>query len=213
MLSGSPPARSSAHITQSVRVEPINLPALVVAVVVIVSERLPETEPSEAAVPREAPAMTTEAMTAESSAGDAEVSGSERPAEAGAATQMSTAKPATEAAAADPAQVSTTHSTAKMATTHSATKMAAAHSSSEMATAATTATTTAAARQCVGRDAGTSRHQGRSNHRDFVQRQFPHDSFLSFRRFRSSPTRAVRSPHDGATPMAKTYRAPCRTFA
>jgi hypothetical protein len=73
--------------------------------------------------------------------------------------------------ATDPAaKVSAAHSAAEVCPAHPATKMA--------ATAAVS--TTATARQRVGRDAGTSRCYRQSDHRDLVQRKCPHDSFLSF---------------------------------
>ena len=122
---------------------------------------------------RESPAGTAEAMTAEPGAQAAEMSGAQRPTEVRTGTQMSAAHPA-------PAQVSPAHSAAEMATTHP---------TAEMTTATATMTTTAAARPCVGRDAGASHHYGHRDHRDFVQREYPHD--ISFRSddFDSSPQR------------------------
>jgi hypothetical protein len=79
---------------------------------------------------------------------------------------MSAADPATEVATTHPAQVSPAHSAAEMATTHSA---------AEMTTASATTTATATARPGVGRDAGASHRCGHRDHRDFVQREYPHD--------------------------------------
>jgi hypothetical protein len=96
---------------------------------------------------------------------------------------MSAAHPATEVATTHSAQVSPAHS-AQVSPAHSAAEMATTHSTAEMTTATATATatttTTAAARPCVGRDAGASHRYGYGDHRDFVQREYPHDSFLSF---------------------------------
>ena len=161
--------RSSADITQSARTDPIDLPALIVAVIVIVPERVAESEALEATMMREPPAGTAEAMTAEPAAQAAEMSGAQRPTEVRAGTQMSATHPATEVAATHPAQVSPAHSAAEMATTHPTAEM----------TAATATMTTAAARPCVGRDAGASHRYGHGKHRDFVQREYPHD--ISFR--------------------------------
>src|SRR3954469_24285311 len=113
------------------------------------------------------------------------MSGTKRPTEVRAGTRMSAAHPATEVATAHPAQVSPAHSAAEMATTHPTAEMT-------TATATATATTTtaaAAARPCVGRDAGASHRYGHRDHRDFVQREYPHD--ISFRSddFDSSPQR------------------------
>ena len=129
---------------------------------------------------RESPAGTAEAMTAEPAAQAAEMSSAQRPTEVRAGTQTSAAHPATEVATTHPAQVSPAHSAAEMATTHP---------TAEMTTATATMTTTAAARPCVGRDAGASHRYGHGDHRDFVQREYPHD--ISFRPddFDSSPQR------------------------
>jgi hypothetical protein len=64
--------------------------------------------------------------------------------------------------------MSPSHSAAEMATTHPTAKMT-------PATATATTTTTAAARPCVGRDAGATHRYGHRDHRDFVQREYPHD--------------------------------------
>jgi hypothetical protein len=96
-------------------------------------------------------------MTAEPAAQAAEMSGAQRP---------------TEVATTHLAQVSPAHCAAEMATTHSTAEMTA-------ATATATMTTTAAARPCVGRDAGASHRYGHGKHRDFVQREYRHD--ISFR--------------------------------
>jgi hypothetical protein len=182
--------RSSTDITQSARTDPIDLPALIVAVIVIVPKRVAESEALEATMMREPPAGTAEAMTAEPAAQAAEMSGARRPTEVRASTQMSAAYPATEVATTHPAQVSPAHSAAEMATTHP---------TAEMTTATATTTTTAAARPCVGRDAGASHRYGHGDHRDFVQREYPHD--ISFRsddfdsRRPSGPL-----PRGGATP-------------
>jgi hypothetical protein len=177
--------------TQSARADPIDLPALIVAVIVIVPERVAESEALEATMMRESPAGTAEAMTAEPAAQAAEMSGAQRPTEVRAGTQTSAAHPATEVATTHPAQVSPAHSAAEMATTHPTAEMATTHSTAEMtaATATATMTTTAAARPCVGRDAGASHRYGHRDHRDFVQREYPHD--ISFRPddFDSSPQR------------------------
>lgn len=138
---------------------------------VIVPERVAESEALEATMMRESPAGTAEAMTAEPAAQAAEMSGAQRPTEVRAGTQMSAAHPAAEVATTHPAQVSS------------------AHCAAEMTTATATMTTTAAARPCVGRDAGASHRYGHRDHRDFVQREYPHD--ISFRPddFDSSPQR------------------------
>jgi hypothetical protein len=128
---------------------------------------------------REPPAGIAEAMTAEPAAQAAEMSGAQRPTKVRAGTQMSAAHPATEVATTHPAQVSPAHSPAEMATTHATAEMATTHPTAEMATATATTTTTAAARPCVGRDAGASHRYGHRDHRDFVQREYPHD--ISFR--------------------------------
>jgi hypothetical protein len=158
--------RPSADVTQSAGTDPIGLPALIVAVIIIVPERLAEAEAPEATIVREPPAGTAEAMTAEPpTTCAADVSRSHRPTEVRAAhagTQMSATDPA--------AKVSAAHSAAEVCPAHPATKMA--------ATAAVS--TTATARQRVGRDADTSRCYRQSDHRDLVQRKCPHDSFLSF---------------------------------
>jgi hypothetical protein len=196
---------SSTDITQSARTDPIDLPALIVAVIVIVPERVAESEALEATMMREPPAGTAEAMTAEPAAQAAEMSGAQRPTEVRAGTQMSAAHPATEMATTHPAQVPPAHSAAEMATTHSTAEMTTA-----TATAATA--TTAAARPCVGRDAGASHRYGHRDHRDFVQREYPHD--ISFRsddfdsRRRNGPL-----PRGGATPTQETYRSSRQTFA
>jgi hypothetical protein len=193
---------SSTDITQSARTDPIDLPALIVAVIVIVSERIAESEALEATMMREPPAGTAEAMTAEPAAYSAEMSGTQRPTEVRAGTQVSAAHPATEVATTHPAQVSPAHSDTEMATTHPA---------AEMTTATATTTATAAAGPCVGRDAGASHRYGHGDHRDFVQREFPHD--ISFRsddfdsRRPSSPL-----PRGGATPTQETYRSSRQTF-
>jgi hypothetical protein len=83
------------------------------------------------------------------------------------ATEMSAAHSATE--------VATAHPTAEMTATHPTAEMTATHSTAEMTASATTATTTAAARPCVGRDAGATHRYGHRDHRDFVQREYPHD--------------------------------------
>jgi hypothetical protein len=200
--------RSSTDITQSARTDPIGLPALIVAVIVIVPERVAESEALEATMMREPPAGIAEAMTAEPAAQAAEMPGAQRPTEVRASTQMSaaypatevaTTHPATEVATTHPAQVSPAHSPAEMATTHATAEMATTHPTAEMTTATATTTTTAAARPCVGRDAGASHRYGHGDHRDFVQREYPHD--ISFRsddfdsRRPSGPL-----PRGGATP-------------
>jgi hypothetical protein len=191
--------RSSTDITQSARTDPIGLPALIVAVIVIVPERVAESEALEATMMREPPAGIAEAMTAEPAAQAAEMPGAQRPTEVRASTQMSAAYPATEVATTHPAQVSPAHSPAEMATTHATAEMATTHPTAEMTTATATTTTTAAARPCVGRDAGASHRYGHGDHRDFVQREYPHD--ISFRsddfdsRRPSGPL-----PRGGATP-------------
>ena len=78
--------RSSADITQSARTDPIDLPALIVAVIVIVPERVAESESLEATMMREPPAGTAEAMTAEPAAQSAEMSGAQRSTEVRAGT-------------------------------------------------------------------------------------------------------------------------------
>jgi hypothetical protein len=181
------------------RTDAIDLPALIVAVIVIVPKRVAESEALEATMMREPPAGTAEAMTAEPAAQAAEMSGARRPTEVRASTQMSAAYPATEVATTHPAQVSPAHSAAEMATTHATAEMATTHPTAEMTTATATTTTTAAARPCVGRDAGASHRYGHGDHRDFVQREYPHD--ISFRsddfdsRRPSGPL-----PRGGATP-------------
>jgi hypothetical protein len=91
------------------------------------------------------------------------------------ATEVATTHPATEVATTHPAQVSPAHSAAEMTTA--------------TATATATTTATAAARPCVGCDASASHGYRHGNHRDFVQREYPHD--ISFRSddFDSSPQR------------------------
>jgi hypothetical protein len=185
--------RSSADVTQSARADPIDLPALIVAVIVIVPERVAESEALEATMMREPPAGTAEAMTAEPAAQAAEMSGAQRPTEVRAGTQMSAAHPA-----------------AEMATTHSAAEMTTAHSTAEMTTATTTAT--AAARPRVGCDASASHGYRHGNHRDFVQRQYPHD--ISFRSDDFDSRRPGGPlPRGGATPTQETYRSSRQTFA
>ena len=181
--------RSSTDITQSARADPIDLPALIVAVIVIVPERVAESEALEATMMRESPAGTAEAMTAEPAAQAAEMSSAQRPTEVRAGTQTSAAHPATEVTTTHPAtEVATTHP-AQVSPAHSAAEMATTHPTAEMTTATATMTTTAAARPCVGRDAGASHRYGHRDHRDFVQREYPHD--ISFRSddFDSSPQR------------------------
>jgi hypothetical protein len=147
---------SSTDITQSARTDPIDLPALIVAVIVIVPERVAESEAPEATMMREPPARTAEAMTAEPAAQAAEMSGAQRPTEVRAGTQMSAAHPATEVATTHPGtEVATTHP-AQVSPAHSAAEMATTHSTAEMTAATATTTTTTAARPCVGRDAGAS---------------------------------------------------------
>jgi hypothetical protein len=152
---------------------------------------------------REPPAGTHEAMTAEPAAQAAEMSGAQRPTKVRAGTQMSAAHPATEVATTHPAQVSAAHPAAEMATTHP---------TAEMATATATTTTTAAARPCVGRDAGASHRYGHRDHRDFVQREYPHD--ISFRSD-DFDSRRPNGPlmRGGATPTQETYRSSRQTFA
>jgi hypothetical protein len=167
--------RSSTDITQSARTDPINLPALIVAVIVVVPERVAESEPPEATMMREPPARAAEAMAAEPAAEAAEMSCAQRPTEVRAATRMHAAQAATKVAATevattDPAHVTSAHSAAEMAPTHSTAEM----------TSATPTTASAAARPCVGCDAGASHRYGHGDHRDFVQCEYPHDSFLSF---------------------------------
>jgi hypothetical protein len=149
--------------------DPIGPPALIVAVIIIVPERITETEVAETAIVREPP-TGTDVMTAESTHCAAEVPRSHRPAQVRPA-EVRAAHAGTQMSATDPAaKVSAAHSAAEVCPAHPATKMA--------ATAAVS--TTATARQCVGRDAGTSRCYRQSDHRDLVQRKCPHDSFLSF---------------------------------
>jgi hypothetical protein len=148
---------------------PIGPPALIVAVIIIVPERITETEVAETAIVREPP-TGTDVMTAEPTHCAAEVPSSHRPAQVR-ATHVRAAHAGTQMSATDPAaKVSAAHSAAEVCPAHPATKMA--------ATAAVS--TTATARQRVGRDAGTSRCYRQSDHRDLVQRKCPHDSFLSF---------------------------------
>jgi hypothetical protein len=149
--------------------DPIGPPALIVAVIIIVPERITETEVAETAIVREPP-TGTDVMTAEPTHCAAEVPSSHRPAQVR-ATHVRAAHAGTQMSATDPAaKVSAAHSAAEVCPAHPATKMA--------ATAAVS--TTATARQRVGRDAGTSRCYRQSDHRDLVQRKCPHDSFLSF---------------------------------
>jgi hypothetical protein len=206
--------RFSADITQSARTDPIDLPALIVAVIVIVPERVAKSEALEATMMREPPAGTHEAMTAEPAAQAAEMSGTQRPTEVRAGTQMPAADPATKAATTHPAQVSPAQAAAEMATTHPTAEMPTTHSTAEMTTASatTTATATAAARPCVGRDAGASHRYGHRDHRDFVQREYPHD--ISFRSD-DFDSRRPNGPlmRGGATPTQETYRSSRQTFA
>jgi hypothetical protein len=184
--------RFSADITQSARTDPIDLPALIVAVIVIVPERIAESEALEATMMREPPAGAAEAMTAEPTAQAADMSGAQRPTEVRAGTEMSAAHPATE--------VATTHPATEVATTHPA-QVSPAHSAAEMTTATATATTTAtaAARPCVGCDASASHGYRHGNHRDFVQREYPHD--ISFRSDDFDSHRLSGPlPRGGATP-------------
>jgi hypothetical protein len=156
----------SADITQP-GTYPIGLPALVVAVIIVVPERFAEAKASEATMVRKPLTGAAEAMTAEPSSHAApEV----RAAHAGA--QMSTTDAAAEVAAA--------HAATKVPPSHSATEVAPAHSPAKMAATTAATSTTATARQSVGRDASTSHRHSGCNDRDFVQRKFPHDSFLSF---------------------------------
>jgi hypothetical protein len=153
--------------------DPIGPPALIVAVIIIVPERITETEVAETAIVREPP-TGTDVMTAESTNCAAEVPRSHRPAQVRAAhagTQMSATDPA--------AKVSAAHSAAKVSAAHSAAEVCPAHPATKMAATAAVSTT-ATARQRVGRDADTSRCYRQSDHRDLVQRKCPHDSFLSF---------------------------------
>jgi hypothetical protein len=129
---------------------------------------------------RKSPAGTAEAMTAKPAAQAADMSGAQRSTEVRAGAQISAAHPATEVAATHPAQVRPAHSAAEMTTTHS---------TAEMTAATATTTTTAATRPCVGRDAGACHRYGHGDHRDFVQRKYPHD--ISFRSTLVAP--AVRS--------------------
>jgi hypothetical protein len=145
---------------------------------------------------RESPAGTAEAMTAEPAAQAAEMSSAQRPTEVRAGTQTSAAHPATEVATTHPAQVSPAHSAAEMTT----------------ATATATTTATAAARPCVGCDASASHGYRHGNHRDFVQREYPHD--ISFRSDDFDSHRLSGPlPRGGATPTQETYRSSRPTFA
>src|SRR4051794_12917690 len=94
---------------------------------------------------------------------------------------MSAADPATEVATTHPAQVSPAHSAAEM-------------------------TTTAAARPCVGRDAGASHRYGHRDHCDLMQREYPHD--ISFRSD-DFDSRRPNGPllRGGATPTQDSYRS------
>jgi hypothetical protein len=198
--------RFSADITQSARTDPIDLPALIVAVIVIVPERVAKSEALEATMLREPPSGTAEAMTAEPAAQAAEMSGAQRPTEVRAGTQTPAADPATT----HPAQVSAAHTAAEMATTHPTAEMPTTHSTAEMTTATTTATATA--RPCVGRDAGASHRYGHRDHRDLVQREYPHD--ISFRSDDFDSRRPNGSlMRGGATPTQETYRSSRQTFA
>jgi hypothetical protein len=145
---------------------------------------------------REPPAGAAEAMTAEPTAQAADMSGAQRPTEVRAGTEMSAAHPATEVATTHPAQVSPAHSAAEMTT----------------ATATATTTATAAARPCVGCDASASHGYRHGNHRDFVQREYPHD--ISFRSDDFDSHRLSGPlPRGGATPTQETYRSSRPTFA
>ena len=119
------------------------------------------------------------------------------------ATEVATTHPDTEVTTTHPAQVSPAHATAEMATTHPTT---------EMTAATATTTTTAAARPCVGRDAGASHRYGHGDHRDFVQPECPHD--ISFRSDDFDSHRPSGPlPRGGATPTQETYRSSRPTFA
>jgi hypothetical protein len=141
---------------------PIGPPALIVAVIIIVPERITEAEVAETAIVREPP-TGTDVMTAEPTHCAAEVPRCHRP-----------------------AQVRAAHAGTQMSATHRAAKVSAAHSAAEVCPPATkmaataAVSTTATARQRVGRDADTSRCYRHGDHRDLVQRKCPHDSFLSF---------------------------------
>jgi hypothetical protein len=150
-------------------------------------------------------------MTAEPAAQAAEMSGAQRPTEVRAGTQMSAAHPAAEMATThSAAEMTTTYSTAEMTTAHSTAEMTTAHSTAEMTTATTTAT--AAARPRVGCDASASHGYRHGNHRDFVQRQYPHD--ISFRSDDFDSRRPGGPlPRGGATPTQETYRSSRPTFA
>jgi hypothetical protein len=204
--------RSSTDITQSARADPIDLPALIVAVIVIVPERVAESEALEATMMREPPAGTAEAMTAEPAAQAAEMSGAQRPTEVRAGTQMSAAHPATEVATTHPdTEVTTTHP-AQVSPAHATAEMATTHPTTEMTAATATTTTTAAARPCVGRDAGASHRYGHGDHRDFVQPECPHD--ISFRSDDFDSHRPSGPlPRGGPTPTQRTYRSSLQTFA
>jgi hypothetical protein len=92
------------------------------------------------------------------------------------ATEVSATHAATEVSATHAAtEVSATHAATEVSATHAATEVSAAHAATAMTTATATATPTP--RQRGGRDAGTSHGYGYSDHRDFVQRKFPHDNF------------------------------------
>ena len=161
---------------------------------------------------RESPAGIAEAMTAEPAAQAADMSGAQRPTEVRAGTQTSAAHPATEVATTHPAQVSPAHSAAEMATTHPTAEMPTTHSTAEMTTATATTTATAAARPCVGCDASASHGYRHGNHRDFVQREYPHD--ISFRSDDFDSHRLSGPlPRGGATPTQETYRSSRPTFA
>jgi hypothetical protein len=156
----------------------------------------------EATTMRESPAGIAEAMTAEPAAQAADMSGAQRPTEVRAGTQTSAAHPATEVATTHPAQVRPAHSAAEMAATHS---------TGEMTAATATTTTTTAARPCVGRDAGASHGYGHGDHRDFVQREYPHD--ISFRSDDFDSRRPGGPlPRGEATPTQETYRSSRPTF-
>jgi hypothetical protein len=81
-----------------------------------------------------------------------------------------------------------------------------------MTTATATTTATAAARPCVGCDASASHGYRHGNHRDFVQREYPHD--ISFRSDDFDSHRLSGPlPRGGATPTQETYRSSRPTFA
>jgi hypothetical protein len=107
--------------------------------------------------------------------------------------------------------MATTHP-AQVPPAHSAAEMATIHSTAEMTTATATTTATAAARPRVGCDASASHGYRHGNHRDFVQRQYPHD--ISFRSDDFDSHRLSGPlPRGGATPTQETYRSSHQTFA